>query len=258
MFAPATTRLPITFKTVNAVLEIRALKWPELGMNDLAFIALSNGGYTVIDAGDFQKLNRYSWRNHLGHAQGGWPKRDMAHLVIPVPDGKVPEHRNRFGLDNRRCNLRIATKLQNDYNRRKPVTPAPASKFKGVTWKADHKAWRAQIRINGKKKHLGYFSNELDAKVAYENAAKHHFGEFACFDSIVREIQSRTSKHIKRVNTSKFKGVYWNSTNQRWGSRFKRKYLGWFHSEMEAHEAFISEEKKHLNKLGQLAQNERK
>ena len=35
------------------------------------------------------------------------------------------------------------------------------------------KKWKSQIRINGNRKHLGYFENELDAHNAYQNTLKY-------------------------------------------------------------------------------------
>jgi hypothetical protein len=43
------------------------------------------------------------------------------------------------------------------------------SKFKGVTWITEKGLWKAQIRVNGKKKHLGYFREEEEAARAYNN-----------------------------------------------------------------------------------------
>ena len=58
------------------------------------------------------------------------------------------------------------------------------STYKGVCWnKAAHK-WKASVRVDGKPEHLGYFTNEIQAAIAYNNAAICHFTEFACLNVI--------------------------------------------------------------------------
>jgi len=45
-----------------------------------------------------------------------------------------------------------------------------------------HKAtgkWRSQIRVYGKRYHLGVFSTKEEAYAAYCDAARYYFGDFA-------------------------------------------------------------------------------
>jgi len=44
------------------------------------------------------------------------------------------------------------------------------SKYKGVTWDKHHNKWKAQISDYGYKFHLGYFTNEWKAHLAYRSA----------------------------------------------------------------------------------------
>ena len=44
------------------------------------------------------------------------------------------------------------------------------SGYTGVSWDKANSKWRARIRIDGKNKHLGYFTSIKDASVAYEKA----------------------------------------------------------------------------------------
>ena len=43
-----------------------------------------------------------------------------------------------------------------------------SSVYIGVCWFKRDKKWVAQIKINGKSKHLGYFDNELEAHLVYQ------------------------------------------------------------------------------------------
>jgi hypothetical protein len=47
-----------------------------------------------------------------------------------------------------------------------------SSKFVGVSWKKAIKKWQANIQIEGKCKHLGYFYCEIEASKAYQDALK--------------------------------------------------------------------------------------
>jgi hypothetical protein len=85
------------------------------------------------------------------------------------------DHINRDGMDDRICNLREATRQQNNANRiytkRKTCLP------KGV--QAKNKRFIAQITVNGKTRRIGYFASAEEAHAAYMRAAKIAFGDFA-------------------------------------------------------------------------------
>lgn len=90
----------------------------------------------------------------------------------------MTDHWSGDGLDNRRDNLRPCTNQLNQANRRKQKG---SSRFKGVCWVPRENRWVAQIQVNKKHHHLGYFTNEEEAAEAYRLAAMKHFGEFARF-----------------------------------------------------------------------------
>jgi len=80
-------------------------------------------------------------------------------------DSNVVDHINNNSLDNRIENLRILTQKENTFNRT----------AKGYHWHKRRNKWQAQITINGKKKHLGLFTEEADARNAYlEAKEKYH------------------------------------------------------------------------------------
>lgn len=55
----------------------------------------------------------------------------------------------------------------------------PTSRFKGVSWCANVNKWRVQIVKDKKWMHIGLFTNEVKAALAYDKAARRLFGEFA-------------------------------------------------------------------------------
>lgn len=98
-------------------------------------------------------------------------------LNRPLRRGEYVDHINGDGLDNRRCNLRLATAAQNQMNQRRRRDNT--SGFKGVRFDRARQRWRAEIRVDGKHIFLGRFDTPVEAHRAYCKAAALYFGEFA-------------------------------------------------------------------------------
>jgi len=90
------------------------------------------------------------------------------------------DHINGCGLDNRRCNLRLATYAQNSMN--KGMRKDNSSGYKGVFWNKKIKKFTASIKVNRKSQYLGAYDTEIEAHAAYCEAAKLYFGEFARYE----------------------------------------------------------------------------
>lgn len=102
-------------------------------------------------------------------------------LAFLYMTGNLPtvyvDHKNSDGTDNRWANLRLATNSQNQMN--VAMWAHNTSGFKGVSWHKREGRWSANIRIDGKKKSLGYFDDPKEGYAAYCEAARLHHGEFA-------------------------------------------------------------------------------
>jgi hypothetical protein len=109
-------------------------------------IQLTQGMSAIVDDEDYELLDQYYWfamrdkvtnyaagylsRKPEGHAvmagrkrrpngRGGMAKRIPMHrFLLNAPDDMEVDHINGNGLDNRRCNLRLATRSENLANRR--------------------------------------------------------------------------------------------------------------------------------------------
>lgn len=107
----------------------------------------------------------------------------MHRLILGAPAGIGVDHRNGDGRDNRRLNLRLATRTQNAQNRSKNRDKT-SSRYKSVYARRRKGPWYAQIRIRGRNKHLGVFETEEEAALAYNRAAVEYFGEYARLNQI--------------------------------------------------------------------------
>lgn len=86
------------------------------------------------------------------------------------------DHINHVRADNRISNLREVSRSQN--NKNMPRYKNNKSGVTGVSWYRSAGKWRAQIRVEGKKKHLGLFDEIKDAAKAVEAAeAKYGYHE---------------------------------------------------------------------------------
>jgi hypothetical protein len=73
--------------------------------------------------------------------------------------------------------IRVVTHAQNLRNSRGQKNRS--SRFKGVSWSAVRKKWRADIKLDSRSKHLGCFESEIDAARAYDRAALAAWGSYA-------------------------------------------------------------------------------
>ena len=136
-------------------------------------------GGLLVDPQDEHFLAAYTWtvtrRKHTSYATTR-PGIYLHQLIMNAPPGMEVDHRNGNGLDNRRANLRLATKAQQQGN---SPPHGGVSRFKGVAWDKRRSKWWAQLRARGERQWLGYFTDEADAARAYDAAAREAFGEFA-------------------------------------------------------------------------------
>ena len=147
-------------------------------------IPLTQGRFAIVDDADFDWLNQWKWQySHKGYAVRSFYKNgkmeyvEMHRSLNKTPAGFQTDHRDGDRLNNQRFNLRTASASQNAMNR-KPRADAK-SKFKGVSWSKQKSRWVSRIFFDKKSIHLGFFEEEKEAAIAYNEAAVNKYGNFA-------------------------------------------------------------------------------
>lgn len=157
-----------------------------------------NGHKVLIDDADYALCNygrslgvhvlkRTGYlRAFLCRRVNGKLKTTLLHrLIMGAKPGQVIDHINGNSLDNRRCNLRICSRSQNQANRTKERLGKKGKfdhGFKGVTKhtkKGLKKPWMARLAFEGKVYFSEKFHTPSEAAKAYDTLAKKHHGEFA-------------------------------------------------------------------------------
>ncbi len=145
------------------------------------YIPLTRGLWAVVDAADFERINKHRW--YASPSGGGrmYARRNtkkgtilMHREIMHAPKGKVVDHHDRNGLNNRPDNLRICTAAQNEYN--KPPR-GKRSRFKGVY--PDGDKWYSMIKHKGVTHYCGRFDDEVEAAKARDRKARELEGEYA-------------------------------------------------------------------------------
>jgi hypothetical protein len=169
---------------------VRGPRRPPTVLGDVVIIHLTRGKQAVVDAidGDLAQFNWIAKASSGGAFYAGRAgetsssKNICLHLVIAarcgaIVDGMFVDHADHDSLNCRRLNLRPATHQQNQCNRGAPRHNT--SGFKGVSQDKRTLKWRAYIRVNGVRKHLGVFTRADAAAAAYGIAARELHGPFA-------------------------------------------------------------------------------
>jgi hypothetical protein len=155
---------------------------------DWCYIPVNKGYKAKIDKEDYERVMKHTWRVQAKDSgrlkvvttiqtSKGPRQMSLGAFLMKPPKGKMAYPR-RFmeGLDYRKSNLIVCTMQE-----RQRMLPKSrhhgTSKFKGVSYIASTKLWRASIKTDEGMRVLGHFKSELEAARAYNEASKEHFGD---------------------------------------------------------------------------------
>lgn len=114
---------------------------------------------TIIDAEDLPKVKHIKWKLSASGYIMNAPKFKGSNIHmsrVVLGTDQFVDHINHNTLDNRKRNLRIVTKSQNQMN----------ANYKGVYKIKSNGKWLAKIKLNGKQIHLGVYVFKEEALFA--------------------------------------------------------------------------------------------
>lgn len=153
---------------------------------------LTHGKFALVDDDDYERVTAFKWRVIFSRNRtvlyagrrprcGGGKKTTiyLHRFILRVKKRTVEvDHINGNRLDNRKANLRRATRRQNAWNVGK--TSKNTTGFKGVRYQ--NGGYDARISTRQGQKHIGRFKTAAEAARAVDAAALKHHGKFACLN----------------------------------------------------------------------------
>lgn len=227
-------------------------------------VIYNNEGYekcrALIDIEDIEKVKEYKWgcSNKSYISSFSKKKKNSLHrFIMNCNDNNlVVDHINHNPLDNRKCNLRICTPIENGMNLSIPITNTTG--IIGLFYNKGLDKWQANITVNSHVIVLGTFDNRDDAIKERLKAEVVYFKEFAPQQHLYEEyginknVQYNVKEYTPRKegNPKKVIGIFKGSGNykDKWKVEFKYNkkniYLGYYEDLDEA----IKAKEEYINK----------
>jgi hypothetical protein len=140
----------------EAVMLINKKKWEMLTREGIGRVGIGTKGYPYTS----------NWKG----------KRVAVHRIL-MGFPETVDHINGIKWDNRLCNLRVATHVQQQMNR--GLRKTNKSGVIGVSWSERQSKWMAELRVDRKRVHRSYHEKIEDAADARAKAVREHCGEYA-------------------------------------------------------------------------------
>lgn len=145
------------------------------------------GLFATVDEADFELVSQYNWHplkdgnTFYAAAYIGKGKDrkflSMHRLILTPSKNLVVDHINLNGLDNRRVNMRVCTRSENQRNRG-GAQRNNESGYLGVC-RASYGKWVAYIRVEGRYISKAGFDTPAQAAIVRDTLAVKYHGEYA-------------------------------------------------------------------------------
>lgn len=160
---------------------------------DYVIMYTNKGEMFLVDLEDFWKVKDISWhKNEQGYIVStiNGKQTRIHRFIMNCPQGYDIDH--KYGkttrYDNRKYNLRIATRSQNNTNKGLQINNTT-----GITGVYKHSfgdKWYANIWQNNKTIYLGLFDTKEEAIFARKQAEEKYYGEFSYDNSQKQSVEN--------------------------------------------------------------------
>ncbi len=140
---------------------------------------LNDGSEVMFDKEDYDLIKDWTWyKDGHGYVVSHKANNNIRvsvkmHMLVMGSDGSMNiDHIFGNKLDNRKSQLRFATKAENARNQK--LRKNNTSGYKGVYWDKNRSKWIAAIQGT----YIGAYNSLDDANAAYTTKARQLFGEF--------------------------------------------------------------------------------
>lgn len=159
---------PVTYMDVSTGLQPHAIAMIDTEDLEMLISPTFEGGKMRWIAHNSNEQGHHRWGNYV---LGTDRKTRMHRAVLSLDDHSlIVDHVNGDTFDNRKENLRVITRAENNKNMRKRVDNTTGAT--GVQYNRRHNNYKALITLEGTVHHLGTFNTLELANTAYRAAAK--------------------------------------------------------------------------------------
>ncbi len=143
-----------------------------------SFPLTNTNGFFIVDADEYEFLSQFKFYMDFTNSpviRETQFKQNVSNLILDTE--RSVDHKDRCIIDNRKKNLRKASRSQQQCNR--GLGDNNTSGVSGVDFHKKSNKWRVRITKKGITYSLGLFSSKEEAIKARNEGAKKYHGRFA-------------------------------------------------------------------------------